>query len=272
MDANQLETPFGTDEPDEIHLTEAPLARVIAQLRFPALSAMAGGSSTQDFVGQLSTEYPFINEGSEVLPAFIQADLANASPQPTLSPVWQVRSSDENWFVSLGKGGLSLETTKYTSRAEFTARFARAANVFFDIFQVQRFERFGIRYINRVDNPDILPRIPKLVRPEFAGTSVLKVPAGTTLHHEILESQYDRGHSTTLVRCGYLPPQSTIDLAVPPASGPSWILDIDSAITDTSRISVEAIQGLTDELFGYNYHFFRYAVSSEFLKLFGAQL
>lgn len=259
-----LETPFGDEKLEEIRLGAAPLARVVAQLRFPALSRMKDDDIAQDFVRQMSKEYPLMDVVQEIS---LVSMIPDQQP-PTLSQVWRLQTSDENWIVSLGRTSLSLEVIKYSSRTDFNARFNRIVDAFIQIASPPRLDRLGIRYINRIVDSDILGDIPNLIRAELNGLSTLQLPVGVEANHSILEVQFNRGGCTTLARCGYLPPHVIIDPALPPVDKRSWVLDIDSAFVGAGEIAPENIESMIEILTGYNYRFFRYAVKPGFIELF----
>jgi hypothetical protein len=92
-----------------------------------------------------------------------------------------------------------------------------------------------------------------------------------TLHHSLLEAQFNQGTHTTLVRSGFLPAGTTIDLgAIPPTHLPSWILDIDSAVSGSDVVVADKISDLAASLAERAYRVFRYAVNRDFLKAFEA--
>jgi uncharacterized protein (TIGR04255 family) len=263
-----LATPFGDEPLEEIHLGSAPLVRVIAQLRFPQLASMADGSVAHALAGEVSRDYPLFEETREVSLVIAGATI---SPQEQMtSPVWRLQTSDGNWLVTLGRNSLSLEALAYAGRRDFCDRLVRLANVFTRKAQPPRFDRFGIRYINRVTDAGIVARMTKLVRPEMMGAATLDLPDGATLNHSLLEVQLNQGAHSILVRCGVLPAGTTIDPAVPATNLRSWILDIDSAVTGANAIPIDKIEELSSDLAERAYRFFRYSVTSDFLTLFEA--
>jgi uncharacterized protein (TIGR04255 family) len=263
-----LATPFGDEPLEEIHLGSTPLVRVIAQLRFPQLASMADGAVSHALAREVSGDYPLFEEAREV--SLVIAGATISQQEQMTNPVWRLQTSDGNWLVTLGRGSLSLEALAYTGRRDFCDRLVRLAKVFIDKAQPPRFDRFGIRYINRVTDAAVVARMPKLVRAEMMGAAALELPDGATLGHSLLEVQLNQGAHSLLVRCGVLPAEATIDPGVPSVNVKSWILDIDSAITGTESVPIDKVEELSVDLAERAYRFFRYAVTSDFLTLFQA--
>ncbi len=263
-----LATPLGDEPVEEIHLGSAPLVRVIAQLRFPRLASMADDAVAHAFAKEVSGDYPLFEEAREL--SLVIAGAAISQQEHVTSPVWRLQTTDGNWRVTLGHGSLSLETLAYSRRRDFCRRLARLASVFVRIAEPPRFDRFGIRYVNRVTDASIVAIIPELVRPEIMGAATLELPDSATLHHSLVEVQLTQGAYSILVRSGILPAGLTIDPTVSPADMKSWILDIDSAMNEASAIPIDSIEELSEDLAARAYRFFRYAVSYDFLRAFEA--
>lgn len=268
METSALPTPFSDEPLEEIHLPSAPLVRVIAQLRYPQLASMADDSVAHAFAKDVSGEYPLFEEAREVSLVIAGASI---SPQEQMtSQLWRLQTADGNWLVTLGRSSLSLEALAYAGRRDFCDRLIRLADAFIRKAAPPRFDRLGIRYINRVTDAETIADLSKLVRPEMMGTAALSLPNDVTVHHSLLEAQFDRGAHTMLVRCGVLPAGTTIDLAIPATNLPSWILDIDSAVTGSDVVAADRIGDLAADLADRAYRFFRYAVNRDFLKVFEA--
>jgi uncharacterized protein (TIGR04255 family) len=263
-----LATPFGDEPLEEIHLASAPLVRVIAQLRYPQLASMADGTVAHAFAKEVSRDYPLFEEAREV--SLLIAGATISQQEQMTSPVWRLQTADGNWLVTLGRNSLSLEALAYAGRRDFCDRLVRLADAFIRKATPPRFDRFGIRYINRVTDEETIANLPKLVRPEITGTAGLALPGDVTVHHSLLEEQFNRGARSMLVRCGVLPAGTTIDLAVPTTPLRSWILDIDSAVSGGDVVTADKISYLAKDLAECAYRFFRYAVSRDFLRVFEA--
>jgi uncharacterized protein (TIGR04255 family) len=263
-----LSTPFDDEPLEEIHLASAPLVRVIGQLRYPQLASMADETVALAFAKEVSGDYPLFEEAREV--NLLIADATISQQEKMTSPVWRLQTADGNWLVTLGRNSLSLEALEYAGRRDFCDRLIRLADTFIRKAAPPRFDRFGIRYINRVTNTETIAGLSKLVRPEMIGAAALRLPEDVTVHHSLLEAQFNQGAHTMLVRCGVLPAGTTIDLAVPATSLPSWTLDIDSAVSGPGVVAADKISDLATDLAERAYRFFRYAVNRDFLRVFEA--
>ena len=268
MEESALSTPFGDEPLEEIQLASAPLVRVIAQLRYPQLASMADDTVAHAFAKEVSGDYPLFEEAREV--NLLVAGATISQQEQATSQVWRLQTADGNWLVTLGRNSLSLEALAYPGRRVFCDRLVRLADTFIRRAAPPRFDRFGIRYINRVTNAEIISDLSKLVRPEMVGAAALRLPDGVTIHHSLLEAQFNQGAHTTLVRCGVLPAGTTIDLAVPATGLPSWILDIDSAVSGADAVVADKISDLATDLAERAYRVFRFAVNRDFLKVFEA--
>lgn len=263
-----LSTPFSQEPLEEIHLASAPLVRVIAQLRYPQLASMADGTLAHEFAREFSGEYPLFEEAREV--SLLIAGASISQQEQMASQVWRLRTADGRWLVTLGRGSISLEALTYAGRRDFCDRLVRLADAFIRKAAPPYFERFGIRYVNRVTMPETITDLARLVRPELMGMANLIPPHDVTVHHSVSEAQFDQGAHTMLVRCGVLPAGTTIDLAVPATDLKSWILDIDSSITGSDVVDAQKVGELAADLAERAYRFFRYAVNRDFLKRFEA--
>lgn len=263
-----LSTPFGDQPLEEIHLASAPLVRVIAQLRYPQLASMADDTVAHAFAKEVSGDYPLFEEAREV--NLLIAGATISQQEQMTSQVWRLQTADGNWLVTLGRNSLSLEALAYAGRRDFCDRLVRLADTFIRNAAPPRFDRFGVRYINRVTDAETIADLSKLVRPELIGTAALRLPGDVALHHSLLEAQFNQGAHAMLVRCGVLPADTTIDLAVPATSLPSWILDIDSAVSGAGVVTADKITDLAADLAERAYRFFRFAVTRDFLKVFEA--
>jgi len=261
-----LATPFGDEPLEEIHLASAPLVRVIAQLRYPQLASMADDTVAHAFAKEVSGDYPLFEEAREI--SLLIAGATISQQEQVTSQVWRLQTADGKWLVTLGRNSLSLEALAYAGRHDFCDRLVRLASVFIRKAAPPRFDRFGIRYVNRVTDEEAIVNLRKLVRPEVMGTAALTLPDDVTVNHSLLEEQFNRGAHSMLIRCGILPAGATIDLAVPATNLPSWILDIDSAVNGGDVVTVDKIGYLATDLAERAYRFFRYAVSRDFLRVF----
>lgn len=263
-----LSEPFGADPVAEVPLTRSPLVRALAQVRFPRLVAMSAqniDATISLVVEKLKDGYPILGEQREAQ-VTLTPDGVSQTPGARL---WQLRSPDDAWQVTLGETFVSLDTKAYTSRADFTRRLAAVLAGIAETIAPPFAERLGVRYTNRIENSVLLLRLEELVRPEVLGGVAVPRPEGVVLAHTMSESLYKIDSRMLHARWGLLPPGAVIDPALPPSADSSWILDLDSFTQDRSPFDASMLASAAEELASAAYRYFRWVVTEEFLKAFG---
>ena len=261
-----LKDPFTDPPPVEVPLANAPLVRVIAQLRFPLVASIEQRDFVAPFQEAIRASYPILRQeqtqqllfGANIAPSIRSAGTA-----------WRFGSEDGYWRVSLTSDFLALETTKYKSRSDFLERLQVVVAALAARVDPKLLDRLGIRYIDRISG-DALAEIGKLVRPEVRGLA--GTPAANAVSHSITETVFAKDDVQALVRWGQLPPHVTVDpAAIEPSDAPSWILDLDMFSAKSVPFSVEGVITDARRYMERLYTFFRWAVTPEFLKHFGGK-
>src|ERR1039458_10789434 len=114
MADDMMSEPFGAVPIAEMPLPRSPLVRALAQVRFPRLVAMSPQNieTTVGFVVEkLKDDYPILGEQRE-------AQVTLTPEGVTQTPgarLWQLRSPDESWQVTIGETFVSLDTKAYRS-------------------------------------------------------------------------------------------------------------------------------------------------------------
>jgi uncharacterized protein (TIGR04255 family) len=258
--------PFTDPPPVEVPLVDAPLVRVIAQLRFPLVAAIEQRDFIAPFQEAIRSSYPVLRQ-EQTQQILFGANIA--APAQSVSTAWRFNSEDSHWRVSLTSDFLALETTKYTSRSDFLRRLEQVVSALATWIDPKLLDRLGMRYIDRISG-DALADIVRLVRPEVRG--LMGSPAAGAVSHSITETVFARDDAQVLARWGRLPPNVTVDpAAIEPSDASSWILDLDMFSAAPTPFSVERViadaRGYMERL----YTFFRWAVTDEFLHRFGAK-
>ncbi len=263
--------PLTGPPPPEVPLTNPPLVRVIAQVRFPLIASVEKREFIAAFQDAIRKDYP-------VLRPEHARNVTLSGPQQMVdvssNTLWRFNEITGPWRVTLAPDFLALETTRYTCRDDFMDRFQLVVRALQEHVNPQIVDRLGVRYIDRISGEN-LPALPQLVRPEVAG--ILGSPLADFARHAISEHifVFSAGAGQLTVRWGLLPPQVTVDPgAVDAIDEPSWILDVDafqSFQSGTRRLEVNSIvpqaRGFAERV----YAFFRWAVTDEFLRRFGGQ-
>ncbi len=252
--------------PQEIPLQDAPLVRVIAQLRFPAvLNVETKREFVAPFQEALRQTYPVLRQeqAQEVV-----VEQGGMSVKQQL--VWRFSDLESHWRVSLASGFVALETTRYTSRTDFIKRLRQILEALEAYVQPSLADRLGIRYIDRIEG-DAVDEIAKLVRPEVRG--ILGTGAAIHATHSLSESMFELPDARLLARWGRLPPGASVDLsAIEPVDESSWILDLDMSSLQPKPFDVDTLvsdaQGFVERIYGV----FRWAVTDDFLRRYGGKL
>lgn len=249
----------------EIPLPNAPLVRVITQVRFPLVVAVQQRDFIAPFQEAIRAEYPRLRQ--EQTQALLIGP-AGVSPGEQ-ERVWRFSDLNGHWRVSLAPDFLALETTAYTTRTEFFARLRLVLEVLGNCVDPKVVDRLGVRYIDRITG-QALWRIADLVRPEVRGLT--GTIAEAHLQHSLTESVFQLEASRLLTRWGRLPAGATTDpSAIEPLNEPSWILDLDMFSVEAFSFSTNEVAAKGEEFASRIYTFFRWAVTSEFLQLYGGR-
>jgi len=266
-----LENPLTASPPREIWLPNAPLVRVITQISFPPVVSISKPEFIAPFQEALRSVYPVLRP--EQAFGFVFANVPAATPPtPQTQTTWRFNDSANAWRVSLAPNFLAIETTAYKSKVDFVERASLVVNALGEHINPQVVDRIGLRFIDRVVGAPI-KNLDKFVRSEVVG--VLMSEAAPSVQHALSECLFDapKEDAQFLARWGRLPSNATHDPAAVEGIGePSWILDLDMFSTKagafTAKNVLERIGNYADRI----YTFFRWAVTDEFLKLYGGTL
>ncbi len=265
MTAN--ETPLTGPPPAEVPLSDAPLVRVIAQVRFPLVASVEKRDFMAPFQEAIRAEYPVLRPEQDRSIVFGQQGVMDTRE----NTIWRFHDASGAWRVTLAPDFLALEASRYTSRDDFLDRLRQVLGALITHVDPKMLDRLGVRYIDRVTG-DNLSDLPELVRPEVCG--VLSTPLASHAHHSISEAVFilPDNAGQVMARWGRVPARGTVDpAAVDAIDEPSWLLDIDAFQAETRQLNVEAVvqqaRGFAERI----YSVFRWAVTDEFLRRYGGQ-
>ncbi|WP_083983696.1 TIGR04255 family protein [Actinomadura hibisca] len=265
MSAPRWLSPFDDHPIEEIPLAHAPLVRVLAQVRFPRLTALDDPATIRQFTSKMSEDYPLLEESKEI--SLIVSPGSIAQQQQEV-PIWRIRSLDECWTVTIASGSLAIETSQYEGRTDFVARFNKALAVFFDIVSMPFIERLGIRYTNRIEQADLVERIKDFFEPAVMGGAAIPLPSNVTQGHALCDALFHLKGRSIQVRWGLLPARAVLDPSLAPVDRPSWIADLDSFTTERMSSAPREIELKTKELAEQAYRMFRWMVTDHFIDHF----
>jgi uncharacterized protein (TIGR04255 family) len=219
----QLPPPFSGASPEEVPLKRAPLVRVIAQIRFPTITAISDPATVAPFQERIRPIYP-IGEKQVIHRLALNAETAQAiKTEP--EDIWRFQDTEKQWRVSLAPAFLALETTRYSSRKDFLSRMGVLVAALEQTINPRVTQRIGLRYIDRIEG-DAVARVHELIKPDFLGSQRL---FGTAIRHMLTDTQLNTEEGATITaRWGSLPANATTDPNVlEPAADSTWVIDLD---------------------------------------------
>lgn len=270
--AGNIDDPLFGDEPARIHLDNAPLVRVLAQVRFPQIIKINDESYIGDFQEDLRHLYPFFarDEGQSVELGVVGTGM---QVKPRFEVTWRFFDKSKQWRVSLANDFVTLETMKYTDRDDFMGRLQVILEALEKTIEPAVATRVGYRYVNRIMEEENLGRLVDLIEDRLVGV------ADPTLRDRVEQSLSDARCRTKeggiVARWGLIPQGGTHDPgAMPPANSVCWMLDIDSYkedLNDLDSFEPNGLRSITEQLASRAYTFFRWSVKEEFLKAYGGE-
>jgi uncharacterized protein (TIGR04255 family) len=264
------ESTFSLAPVAEVHLVDAPLARVLTQVRYsrtPALVSPAGEAQLAEALGR----YPVRRQGvaQAVVVQIGPQGIAQAPPSPT-SQILTFSEPQERWKVTVSDTSLSIETSEYDTRDDFCQR---ALEVFEAVAAVDLppvVDRIGVRYIDRLVG-DALGRVGDYLHPSLIGLTGAIETSDLEVVQSVTQSRI-RAMSNELltINSGLVPAGAIVDPVVPALNEPSWLLDIDVAtIAGGQAFEPSEVAALVRGFAEHAYIFFRFATTDEFLNDFG---
>jgi len=264
------DNPLTSDPPKEIPLKNAPLVRVLAQVRFPtilSIQKLQENDIVASFQEAIREKYPFSSMDRIQNYTFGSQQIEKAE-----GVIWRFQDKDGIWQISLAPSFLSLDTKRYSSRTEFLEYLEEALSALNQHIKPGACERIGLRYVDRIDL-DQIDDINKFIRPNVSG--ILSTEIGDYVDQSFTESllSLPENKERIVARWGKLPPQATIDPAVvEPLEKSTWVLDLDMSISERINFDVQEIKDKTNYFSKRLYTIFRWIVTEDFLKHFGGNL
>jgi uncharacterized protein (TIGR04255 family) len=257
------EDPLASPIAAEVALKDAPLVRVIAQLRFPEILSIEQRDFVAPFQEAIRKTYSVLRQEQTQSVLLGAHGVAPAKPQIA----WRFSDSEGHWRVSLTPEFLALETTKYTSRSDFFGRLRSLSDALEAHVEPGQLDRLGVRYINRITGGAV-DDIAALVRPEVRG--ITGTIASTHAVHAVSESMFELPDAAMVARWGCLPPGKTVDPAALEATDDkSWILDLDMFSAAPMPFVVDRVIAEAQRFAERIYTVFRWAVTDGFLARYG---
>ena len=258
--------------PLEVPLPNAPLVRVIAQVRFAPILAIRNPDKVSVFQEEIRATYPILSEdrGQFVM-------VSTGTPEFRDGVIWRFTDSRKrDWRVSLSVDFVALETSAYVSRTDFIERLGVVLTALEKVFKPAEAQRLGLRYIDRLTD-EALARISEMVRPKVLGvlhpSSEPPLDFGNSVLHLLTEAQLLAEEGRIQARWGSLPENATYDPdALEPVDKASWVLDVDMFTSESQHFVSGELISTTTRFAERIYSVFREMVTDEFLKFYGGKL
>jgi uncharacterized protein (TIGR04255 family) len=257
-----LPPPLSGPPPAEVPLPRAPLARVIAQIRFPMQLAVADSAKVAPLQDALRSAYPILQ--AEQVRHIVMPP--GDAPDIKADRILRFSDSARSWRVSLSTGFVALETTAYASRRDFLDRLRAVTAAVEEVLAPPEAQRIGLRYIDRLTGSAV-DRIDELIRPEVLG--IFRSEIGPRAQQLLGEALWPIEEGTIRARWGSLPPGATIDAeAIEPINEASWILDLDAWHPGPRPFRTDELMHVTELFARRVYSTFRWIVTDEFLRFY----
>jgi uncharacterized protein (TIGR04255 family) len=255
--------PLHGEHVKHVPLRNAPLVRVLSQVRFPDVTVAPDKNFVAAFQQAIRRRYPLVREETTPNIAFGQGGVS-----VTTNAIWRFLDAASVWRVSLTPTFISLETKKYESGEDFVRRFRALLADLGDTIAPSHVTRIGIRYVDQVDVTGGIV-VEDLLRPHMNEiTGSLK-----GVRHMLSELEAETAEGAVLARWGHMPDNGSHDPDImPPRPNRTWFLDVDSFASYESNLleyQVDEISNITMSLANRAYDFFRWCVNDRFLEAFG---
>jgi uncharacterized protein (TIGR04255 family) len=263
----EIENPLTAPLPPEVPLPNAPLVRVIGQVRFPPVLSLEKREFVAPFQEAIRGTYPVLRP-EQAQSIMLGPDGVAPGQKQT---AWRFSDSDARWRVSLTPEFVAIETTAYTSRRDFLDRLQEVLEAIAEHVKPALAQRVGVRYVDRVTG-EALVEIRNLVRPEVLG--IVAAPVAVHVLHSLTQTVFalPEAKEQILGRWGLVPAGATVDpTAIEPINEPSWVLDVDMFSNEERPFVPGEIVRAARQFSERLYAVFRWAVTEEFLRRFGGK-
>jgi len=243
------------------------LARVLVQVRFAPVLAVANEAFVGPLQQALAAQYPIGSSGVEF--AINVPAPAEAPPTAIETRLWRFESVDGSSRVTLATSFVAFETERYEGHEAFLAALLHVLEAVAEHIKPVQVQRLGIRYVQWLTEAADLERLGEFFRPELLGVVAVS-EAAEHLDLCLTQARHSVDGVTLAARWGRLPAGTGMDIIIQPVDAPSWVFDTD--VFDDARSSYDPGE-LVERAARYSrrqYQFFRWAIEPAFLERFGA--
>lgn len=249
-----------------VKLMNAPLKRMICQLRYPP---ELGFSATvvRPLQKKLANEYPNATIDQAVAGVTLAPD--GKPVKFDIKDVFRFTAEDEATTVQVTSDFIAFETANYSRFPDFAGRWHRIITAAVDILDLRKQQRLGLRYTNVIERPNITTVIGwrGLIRDHLLDASVQLsglCDATASAAEQTIILQTSQG--TCLLRHGF-PALSTLNEPIPQG----YILDIDSYDERLQDIDIDRQMAMLDAWNHQSYQLLHGAVSDELWASFAPE-
>lgn len=270
MEHRKKYRPFTNDAERSVYLDAAPLKLVISQIHWPEHAALSYSfDELAKSFGSKLEGYPLSGTVEEVT-----YELTSEGPVQGKGLVsYQWTSPDEIWTVHLNPRYLSLACRSYEGYdfQDVLERLTPLAEMTDELLGITTIERVGVRYINRVEDGDLVAEIPQHFKPQIVGYQNLQLAEKIALQTSISLAQFSLGEIQLRVRSGLLAPGETPDPLLENLDTQAWALDLDAFSNVKCLYRPATVMETVGKLSDTCYDFFKFSLLDEGEKAYGGR-
>jgi uncharacterized protein (TIGR04255 family) len=258
-------TPLSGPLPPEIPLPQAPLVRVLTQIKFPTiLSIGTNDSEVAVFQEKIRSAYPILEREQSFT---LVMSSPSAPPEVRPGVIWKFRDLKNHWQVALTPDFVTLEAFKYSSRSDFSERLENILAAVQSTYAPSAALRVGVRYVDCI-KPPYIDKIEDLFQAAVLG--IHKTALGEAADVNMTECLLRAEEGQIQCRWGLLPDGATHDPSIPlPPGGQSWVLDLDMFSSEQIPFDAADLSQVVRSYAGRVYAVFRWMIKDEFIRTFG---
>ena len=262
---------FADDRLTEVPLANAPLVKVLTQVRFPVIAKIGTSEGIQGFQERLRARYPVTRQESPLALIVGPAGPIQSQLQGT---VWRMSEADGPWTVVFAQDFVALETSSYSTRDDLLERWREVLDALstLDPGPVV-YDRLGVRYVDRVVGDEFVEGLSRMVRSEILGPTNIERSDGEVLVASVSQALFRLNSMQVKAAWGVVPENTVIVPGIEAVPERSWMLDVDAFIEESGQMfSTERVVEETRLGAQRAYAFFRWVVTDEFLRRFGGEV
>lgn len=252
--------------PGHVKLRNAPLKRMICQLRYPPELGF-GASVVRPLQKALADDYPNATSQQAVWGVTLGPDGKPVTFD--VREVFRFASENETAVVQVTSEFLAFETTAYSRFPDFAARWQKILRAAIQVLELRKQQRLGLRYTNVIERQDTrtVSDWRGLIQDHLLASALHMAASSDAVplsSEQSLVLQTAQG--TCLFRHGF-PNLSTLNEPLQPG----YILDIDSYDDHLQDINIDQHMALLSAWNHQSYRLLQSAVSDELWASFNPE-